>query len=159
MPEPDVAEPTRLGVGDLIAALRGEVQRRRAGAAAAGSAPRARLDWDGPLYLLAQADREARVGTELPEMSRFRGIKRPFARFAARCVLALSRFLTATQRAFNLAVLDALRQFGDRVQQLERTQNETVRWLEAALAERDARLRQVQAELAELRAGRVRKAS
>ncbi|HJT78852.1 MAG TPA: hypothetical protein VJ739_16730 [Gemmataceae bacterium] len=153
MPEPDAPAPTRLNVGDLIAALRGEVLRRRTGAADAGSAPQVPLDWEGPIYLLAQADRRARVGTALPEMSRFRGIKRPFARFVARCVLALSRFLTAEQREFNLAALDALRQFGDRVQQLERVQNETVRRLEAELAELRASRRADAAEV------RVRKAS
>ncbi len=169
MAEPDASErgAAAVGVGDLIAALRAEVLRHRTGSEAAvpGSAPRARLDWDGPVYQLAEAGRHALVGTSLPEMSRFRGLRRPFVRFTARCVLTLSRFLTAAQRQFNLAVLDALRQLGDRVQELERAQNDTVRWLEAALAERDARLQRLGAELAELRAGprpedvRVRNAS
>jgi hypothetical protein len=157
----------RIDVGDLVAALRAEVLRRRraAGAVTPAGPARARLDWDGPAYLLAEAGRHARVGSSLPEMTRFRGLRRPFARFAARCVLALSRFLTAAQRQFNLRVLDAVRQLGDRAQELERSQNDTVRWLEAALAERDARLERLGAELAELRAGlrpeegRVRKAS
>jgi O-antigen chain-terminating methyltransferase len=67
--------------------------------------------------LLVQAQELARVGMTLPPMSRMRGLKRTLATQVAKIFLRLAQLVTRDQRAFNEAVVAALRAIFDRLSQ------------------------------------------
>lgn len=65
--------------------------------------------------LLDGAERVARVGSTFPPLAPFRGLLHYPARWAARLVLFLSRFITDAQANFNVTVLHALRELNGAV--------------------------------------------
>jgi hypothetical protein len=67
---------------------------------------------------LLRAREYADIGCAVPELSRYRGVKRHIGRVVARIVLFCSRFLTNRQREFNKAVLSSLRCLNNRVDKL-----------------------------------------
>jgi hypothetical protein len=71
---------------------------------------------------LQRVEQLADIGAGTPELPRFRGPLRLAARFLARVVLYLSRFLTSRQRESNHAVLNALRNFHQGLALLEEQQ-------------------------------------
>ena len=72
--------------------------------------------------LLDRAERVARVGS-FPPLAAFPGLLHYPARWAARLVLFLSRFITDAQAHFNVTVLHALRDLNDAVGRLQTSQD------------------------------------
>ena len=68
--------------------------------------------------LLDGAERVARVGSTFPPLAAFPGLLHYPARWAARLVLFLSRFITDAQAHFNVTVLHALRDLNEAVGRL-----------------------------------------
>lgn len=75
-----------------------------AGAAAGRSAKR-----DAVLALLSEVERNAAVGTIVPQFERFGRVKREAARFISRVVLYLGRIISVPQQRVNFGLLQALR--------------------------------------------------
>ena len=70
------------------------------------------------------AERVARVGSTFPPLAAFPGLLHYPARWAARLVLFLSRFITDAQAHFNVTVLYALRELNEAVSSLHTTQHQ-----------------------------------
>jgi len=85
--------------------------------------------------LLDGAERVARVGSTFPPLAAFPGLLHYPARWAARLVLFLSRFITDAQAHFNVTLLHALRDLNEAVGNLQTSQR---RLLEAQDARRRA---------------------
>jgi len=98
--------------------------------------PKPLIDWVELNATLNVAEQHAAVGTALPEMSRFSGIKRRIVRFVARCVLNLSRFLTQHQRLFNATALNSMRDIVNSIRQLEQAHRAAIHRLEAEVTRR-----------------------
>ncbi len=141
------ARPAAEGAGDpldveaLKAQIRESAARRRA-----VPAPPA-LDWDLLTASLRRVESHADIAAGPPDLPRFRGPWRLAARFLARVVLYLSRFLTSRQREYNHAVLTSLRNIHGGLRLLEESRREELRRLredlrrlvEEKLADRDRR--------------------
>src|SRR5947209_4805315 len=104
MTEPD-APPAAEGAGDPldVEALKAEI--RAAAARRRGPPAPPALDWDLLSAGLRRVEGHADIASGPPDLPRFRGPWRRAARFLARVVLYLSRFLTSRQREYNHAVL------------------------------------------------------
>jgi SAM-dependent methyltransferase len=120
------ATPTEITVAQLMAQVRDGMAHRQTPPAEAGlSAPGYRgtkplLDWEQMKATLDLAEKYgSNVGTTLPEMTSFRGLRRRLARFVGRVVLALARVVTGWQRQFNAAILDSQRDLTNGLCQLE----------------------------------------
>lgn len=72
--------------------------------------------------LLDGAERVARVGSTFPPLAAFPGLLHYPARWAARLVLFLSRFITDAQAHFNVTMLRALRDLNEAVSDLQTSQ-------------------------------------
>ncbi len=97
--------------------------------------------------MIALADSFADVGLYVPPMRRFRGVVWRIARFSARLILTLSRFMTDRQRNFNHLTTRSLNNLADglerstsdlaeqvqALQELSKRQAEQLASLEAAL--------------------------
>jgi SAM-dependent methyltransferase len=71
------------------------------------------MDWPRFQANMQAARDHAAAGSELPPMTRQRGLKRLLARTVGKGVLRLARVFTASQWAFNQAVLDSLQRLAD----------------------------------------------
>jgi len=118
----------------LVARMRAVAARAHQGVPLAaadedeGAASAARV-----MALLDGAERVARVGSTFPPLAAFPGLLHYPARWAARLVLFLSRFITDAQAHFNVTILDALRDLNETVGNLQTSQRR--------LLEEDARRR------------------
>src|SRR5205814_1272844 len=110
-------------------------------------APRPLINWNELNATLNLAEQHAPVGTTLPEMARFRGVRRKIARFVARIVLALSRVVTGPQRIFNATMVNGVRDVIESMRQLEQVHR-------AAFHRLDQRIdREVNKRLADMEKG------
>src|SRR5262245_43899432 len=75
--------------------------------------------WSQVEEYLETARELAHVGTRVPEMKRFRGVKRSLARMAARGVLYFSRVFTQRQSQFNVALHATVQALGEELRRLE----------------------------------------
>jgi SAM-dependent methyltransferase len=112
----DVKNP-EIDVDALMQRIQEKVQERRvtvppddAGPLPAGGAPAN----SAMEQLLARARQVAAIGADLPAMKRTRGAARMIARPIAKAFLRISQLITRDQRAFNFAILDAVRSLHDR---------------------------------------------
>lgn len=110
-----------IDVDALMAEIRAEVMRARAvgGAGPVAIGPAPGEGWYGFLDQLRLAEQHAAVGLEVPPFGRYGGLKRRFARAAARVVLFFTQVIAQPQRTCNAATLAALRILAERVQALE----------------------------------------
>jgi hypothetical protein len=112
----DVKNP-EIDVEALMRRIQDKVQERRAtlppddaGSLPAGGAPAS----SAMEQLLARAREVAAIGADLPAMNRTRGAARMVARPIAKAFLRIAQLITRDQRAFNFAILDAVRSLHDR---------------------------------------------
>jgi O-antigen chain-terminating methyltransferase len=155
--------PAEVGVETLSRVLSDEIARharngsRRHGTN--GHEDRSAVDWARIASDLELAETNAHVGTTLPELTRFRGVKRKVAQFVARGVMYLSRVITNRQRQYNLSVLSAVRDLVSGLRRFEEEQrrrfHDVVQPLEQQLSEQVARLRQQEQSLSHARAGLI----
>jgi 2-polyprenyl-3-methyl-5-hydroxy-6-metoxy-1,4-benzoquinol methylase len=119
----ELAAP-RFGVPAVAGAIRDELRRRIRSTGRNGEPPS--INWSLLQAELKLLEKSALVGLQLPEMPRFRGIKRFFARLVGRVVLYLGQFVTHQQRQFNCTVLNQLRVLTGAAQILENRQKQLV---------------------------------
>lgn len=104
-----------IDMDEIIAKIQAEVDRRRRLQNQCPTPPEtpaggaALVDRNQFTAALLTAESCAKVGTVLPAMRSFRGLKRRAAQYAARAVLYAAQVVTVPQRQFNAALLQALR--------------------------------------------------
>lgn len=158
--------PAEFGADVLTAVVGEEIARRSTNGNGSayrngknGSPGRSVLDWARITNDLDLAEQNAHVGAAVPDMARFRGLKRFVARFVARGVLFLSRVITNRQRQYNLSLLSAVRDLAAGLRRVEDEHRhrlqETTERLEAVIHEQADRLRILDKSLAHARAGLV----
>ena len=130
-----VARPDAAAVA---AAIRAELRHR------ADPAGPPAVSWFQLAADLEVADANAPVGRTLPELPRFRGVRRVVALLIVKGILYLSRAITNRQRQFNISVLSYLRGLAARLRRLEEEQAR----LATILADQGARLHELEAALA-----------
>jgi O-antigen chain-terminating methyltransferase len=138
----------------LATCISRELSRRRA----QGAAPpdimtladnhAAGLVWNQIDTLLQRAEQHAYMGNSVPEFRRFGGLRRRFARLAARCTLFLAKVFTRGQQVYNVSALCAIREIGKAVRDLERMYRDSLTNVERVQKDDLAALRN---ELAVLR--------
>lgn len=108
---------------------------------------RPRIDWSRLTTLLQRAEAHACMGKDVPSFAHFRGPLRMVARWTARLVLYLARFVTGPQRAYNLALVQAIQSLSADLRRMEQE------WTNRAcrLGELECLTQQLQEELASLR--------
>jgi len=112
---------TQITRDELVRRVRTEVQRRRAltDATRAREQPRGEdrtaMSWRTFNESIATADYTANVGTKLPAMNTFSGLRRRLAVPVAKLIVRAARLVTSEQVTFNQAVLGALRNLADAV--------------------------------------------
>jgi hypothetical protein len=139
----------QLDVEAVEAAIREALRRR----SEAGGRPAP--SWSQFEADLEVAEGSAQVGLHMPELPRFRGVRRVLARLLVRCILYLSRPITSRQRHFNASVLSCLYALMARARRAEEADAEPLARLEAMLAEQAARIRELEQALAADREWRV----
>ena len=155
--------PAEVSVEALAAVIGDEIARHgpRNGHAGGrnGHAVRSAVDWARLTNDLDLAEQNARAGEGVPELTRLSGLTRHAARFVARVVLALSRFLTNRQRQYNLSLLSAFRDLSSGFRRFEDEQRhqlqESCKRLETLVQEQAGRLRTLDRSLGHARAGLV----
>jgi hypothetical protein len=161
-----------LTVTDMMAAIRDQLARRRAGPSLgrlppaydtnpAGESPRlleTRIDWHQLLSGLGQAETFCNHVGVVPAMNRIPRPARYLARFIARCMLVATRFILNGQRAFNETALGTVNNLYGVMHYFEQVQRENLKRLQAELARQNARVEALTARVRELEAERLRAA-
>jgi tRNA (mo5U34)-methyltransferase len=75
--------------------------------------------WETVDAHLGTAEQHARIGTEVPSLTRYRGVTRRLARLAARGLLHVSQVVTNRQRQFNVSMLSSVQALRQRIHELE----------------------------------------
>src|SRR5437763_26223 len=149
--------PPEVSVTDMMAHIRQQLARRRAGSPAVlGGGARAagppaegppledfralkpHIDWHQILTGLKLAEEHVAVGADVPEMTSLPGPLRRLGRLIARCILILTRFITTRQREFNTAALGTIHNVHGMLRHLEQVQRENLQRLEALSARHNA---------------------
>jgi hypothetical protein len=107
---------------------------------------------------LQSLGRLAVLGRAAPDFAHWPRFSRRPARWAARCVLFLSRFLVSQQTQFNAACLNVLNDLAQQLAQVRTGQGTSIRRVELHLQERidslEARVADLQRELSRIGAAR-----
>jgi O-antigen chain-terminating methyltransferase len=112
------SENGAIGADELIRRARVEALRRQLDVenGHGNAAPRdAAVGWATVHQAIAEAERHALVGTELPPMHTMRGVRRRIAVPVAKLILRAARLVTAGQTSFNVESVGAVRALSDTV--------------------------------------------
>jgi SAM-dependent methyltransferase len=119
-PAPPLSEDKPEAQRRKAAALKKARKRTRTATPPVLRGARPLVDWEQIKASLDLAEKYgSSMGTKLPEMTRFRGLRRMLAQFVGKVVMALGRVITGWQRQYNLTVLDAQRDLAAGLFQLE----------------------------------------
>jgi hypothetical protein len=127
----------RLDTAAVAEAIRDELGRRSDGAGRPAPA------WVQLEADLEVAENNAPVGLKMPDLPRFRGLKRRLLLFAVKCLFAAAHFITSRQRQVNTSLVSCLRGLLARTRRIEEEQAR----LEALLAEQAARIGELETAL------------
>lgn len=153
-----VLEPV-IDVANVMASLRDEVARRHADTPGWQDASHATArtsnaaHWNQIYGSLNLAEQRAPVGSAVPPMVRFRGVKRIAARVVAKITLYLLQIVTIHQREFNFASIRSIRLLGKCLRDTEAAlaaQQAKAGQLEKRLARRESQLEALQARMTQV---------